>query len=215
MRRFWLACPAASAVILLLIAFVDRPVARFAHDHPSYPVILIAFTHIPEAIGGLSVLGVIVFALWQAQRGALERYGRTVLLAGMAVIVAEAIKTGLKLAFGRTWPETWVNHNPSFIHDGVYGFFPFHGGKEFASFPSGHTTVVAAAMIVFWLREPRWRALYAVLIAATAVGLLGMDFHFLSDIVAGFCLGTATAWIAVRNSTQTAKKVYVPEVSLV
>lgn len=198
MRRFWLACPAALAAILLLIGFVDRPVARLAHDNPSYPVILVAFTHIPEAVAVLSVLGVIVFGLWHAQRGGLPAIGQTVLLAGVSVIVAEAIKTGLKLAFGRTWPETWVNHNLSYIKDGVYGFYPFHGGKEFASFPSGHTTVVAAAMIVFWIREPRGRALYAALIAATAIGLLGMDFHFLSDIVAGFCLGTATAWITVR-----------------
>ena len=215
MRRFWLAFPAASAVILLLIAFVDRPVARFTHDHPSFPVILVAFTHIPEVIGGLCVIGVVGLGLWQAQRGRLGYHARTVMLAGVSTIVAEAIKTGLKLAFGRTWPETWVNNNLSFIHDGVYGFFPFHGGREYASFPSGHTTVIAAAMVVFWLREPRWRAIYAVLIAATAVGLLGMDFHFLSDIVAGFCLGTATAWVAVRNSAPVARKVYVPELSRV
>lgn len=201
MRRFWLACPASFAAILLLIGFVDRPVARLAHDNPSYPTILIAFTHIPEAIGVLSVLSVIVFALWQAQRGNVPRIGQTMLLAGVSVIVAEAIKTGLKLAFGRSWPETWVNHNLSYIKDGVYGFFPFHGGKEFAAFPSGHTTVVAAAMVVLWIREPRWRALYAAVIAATAIGLVGMDYHFASDILAGFCLGTATAWITVRIAT--------------
>ena len=28
----------------------------------------------------------------------------------------------MKYAFGRLWPETWVDNNPSWIHDGAYGF---------------------------------------------------------------------------------------------
>ena len=204
MRRFWMACPAGLALIALSIAFLDRPVARFAHDHLSFPSLLIGLTRIPEVIGTLAVLGVVGIGLWRASRGLPRISVQTIFLATLAVIVAESIKTALKLVCGRAWPETWVNDNPSFIRDGVYGFFPFHGGPGFASFPSGHTTVVAAAMGVLWLRLPRWRPLYALLIAATAIGLVGMDFHFLSDIVAGFCLGTATAWVTVRIAEERA-----------
>ena len=43
-------------------------------------------------------------------------------MASVSVIVAEAIKSHLKVVFGRTWPETWINDNSSFIDNGVYGF---------------------------------------------------------------------------------------------
>ena len=65
--------------------------------------------------------------------------------------MAETIKNGLKFVFGRTWPETWVNNNPSFIRDGVYGFNWFHGGAGYASFPSGHMSVTCALAAVLWI----------------------------------------------------------------
>jgi membrane-associated phospholipid phosphatase len=52
-------------------------------------------------------------------------------------------------------------------------------------------------MTVLWICYPRWRPLYALVVAAVVVGLIGADFHFLSDIVAGAFLGASTGWIAV------------------
>jgi hypothetical protein len=45
---------------------------------------------------------------------------------------------GAQNGFGRTWPESWLGDNPSWIRDDVFGFFPFHGGRGWESFPSGH-----------------------------------------------------------------------------
>jgi membrane-associated phospholipid phosphatase len=44
---------------------------------------------------------------------------------------------------------------------------------------------------VLWWRAPRLRWLWAALVVLTAIGLLGGDFHFLGDIVAGAYLGVA------------------------
>ena len=52
-------------------------------------------------------------------------------------------------------------------------------------------------MSVLWIRYPRFRALYAAAIAAVAIGLVGADYHFLSDIIAGGFIGTTTGWFAV------------------
>jgi membrane-associated phospholipid phosphatase len=52
-------------------------------------------------------------------------------------------------------------------------------------------------MAVLWLCYPRWRALYAVVVGLAVVGLLGSDFHFLGDIVAGAFVGASTGWLAV------------------
>ena len=106
-------------------------------------------------------------------------------------------KDELKYAFGRTWPETWTRNNPSLIRDNVFGFFPFHGGPGYASFPSGHTATICAVMTVFWICYPRWRPLYALAMAGVAIGLVGADFHFLSDVIAGGFLGLSVGWITV------------------
>jgi membrane-associated phospholipid phosphatase len=52
-------------------------------------------------------------------------------------------------------------------------------------------------MAVFWICYPRYRLLYAAIVAAVAIGLMGANYHFLSDIIAGGFLGASTGWITV------------------
>ena len=61
-----------------------------------------------------------------------------------------------------------------------------------------------------WICYPRFRALYAIIVAAVAIGLIGADFHFLSDIIAGAFVGSSTGWVAVvlwrsRNAEASGK----------
>jgi len=128
----------------------------------------------------------------------LSRFEAVGLLSGLSLGVGVAIKDQLKLAFGRTWPETWLHNNPSLIQNGVYGFNPFHGGAAYASFPSGHTTAVCAVMSVLWLCYPQLRGIVALIVAAVIIGLLGADYHFLSDVIAGAFIGTSVGWFLVR-----------------
>jgi len=107
------------------------------------------------------------------------------------VLVSAAIKDQLKYAFGHPWPETWVDDNPSWIKNGAYGFFPFHGRAGWSSFPSGHMTEVTAPVAVLWARLPRWRLVLVLPVLVVAVGLFGADYHFVGDMVAGVYLGAA------------------------
>ena len=52
-------------------------------------------------------------------------------------------------------------------------------------------------MSVLWVCYPRFRLLYAAAIAAVAVGLVGTDFHFLADVIAGGFLGISTGLLTV------------------
>ncbi len=192
-----------AALTALSVAFIDRPVARFMHARfPAHAGLLQdllqAMTRIPEGLGALAIGLIVGLGLLRLLRGAMPGPVEAGFLASLSVIVADAIKTALKLVCGRTWPETWVNDNPSLIRDGVYGFFPFHGGPGWGAFPSGHTTAVCAAMTVLWLLCPRWRAVYALAVFGTALGLVGMDYHFLADILAGAYLGWAVGVATVR-----------------
>jgi membrane-associated phospholipid phosphatase len=115
--------------------------------------------------------------------------GQIALRTSLAVFIAIGAKDMLKLAFGRTWPETFVYGNPSFIRDGAFGFSPFHGGQGWASFPSGHDAVICAAAGALWVLAPRLRPLYVLMAVLVSVGLLGADYHWLSDILAGALVG--------------------------
>ena len=147
-----------------------------------------------------SVCSWICVAAWNSEirkptRRAVSSTGAATFAA--SIIVSAALKNELKFVFGRTWPETWTNNNPSLIRDGVYSFNFFRSGRAYESFPSGHTAAVCSAMSVLWLCYRRWRALCALAVLLVVIGLIGSDFHFLSDVVAGGFVGASTGWLAV------------------
>jgi membrane-associated phospholipid phosphatase len=184
-------------VVALSYKWLDRPIAVYAHAEFHGVKALPWLTFIPECLAILA-LAVFVVMGWRVALGRnLSRVESVFLVCGVSLAVAVAIKDQLKFVFGRTWPETWINNNPSLIRNNVYGFNPFHGGVGFSSFPSGHTTAICAVMSVLWICYPKFRAIYAVLIAAVGIGLIGADYHFLSDVVAGGFLGVSTGWMTV------------------
>jgi membrane-associated phospholipid phosphatase len=195
--RWAIALALTALAVAVSYQWLDRPIAYFAHAHFHNEPLFARLTRIPEFFAPLAVLAFIVLGLRALMEKPLTRLEAVTLLCALSLVVASAIKDPLKLGFGRTWPETWVRDNPSLIRDGVYGFHPFHGGGGFASFPSGHTTAVVAVVSVLWICYPRFRMLYALFVAVVVIGLIGADFHFLSDCIAGAFLGASTGWIVV------------------
>jgi membrane-associated phospholipid phosphatase len=207
---------ALSLVIILAVSigWLDRPLASWSHAtlHGMAPFVWLTWIAEPLpslAALGLAGCGVAALAGWRP-----GPRGRALLAVCLATLVAVEIKELLKYAFGRTWPETWTNGNPSWIANGVFGFYPFHGGAGWASFPSGHTTTIATPMAALWRVVPRGRWLWVGLVAVVAVGLIGADYHWLSDIIAGAALGLATGlgMVAVmagppRRSDESSPKV--------
>ncbi len=190
-RRWAIAAAACVVLIALAIAFADRPIALFAHDHLHGIAVFVDLTYIPEFVTPVAAVILVVFGIGLAMGRSWNGPFTVLVRCSVALIAAAAIKDQLKYAFGRTWPETWTNNNPSFIGNGSFGFSPFHGGQGWASFPSGHTTVICAVVAVLWICWPRLRWLYAALVALVVIGLLGADFHWLSDTIAGGFLGSA------------------------
>jgi membrane-associated phospholipid phosphatase len=183
--------------IPLCIAFVDRPAARFAHANLAHHDIFRRLTLLPQLLAPISFVLLIVLGL-AALRRPLRGTSLLLLLASLSMVIADALDLWLKGAFGRTWPETWVHGNPSFIANHVYGFFPFHGGAGWASFPSGHMAAICGFCSPLWFLAPHLRPVWLVLMGLVAVGLYGMDYHFVSDMIAGTGLGFAVGLVTVR-----------------
>lgn len=189
-------------IILVALAywFVDKPVVFWLAAHDSHHYYFLKwFTHIPEAFAG----SLFIIYPWLAIRYCYDKFAyhdRVLLAAANSIAIADIIHDPLKVIFGRYWPATWISNNLSLLRDNAYGFNWFHMGKAYASFPSGHTTVTVAAMIVLWLAYPRLRWLAVLVSALVMLGLIGMYYHFVSDVIAGACLGGLTGFYTVKIS---------------
>jgi membrane-associated phospholipid phosphatase len=64
-----------------------------------------------------------------------------------------------------------------------------HGGAAYQSFPSGHMAATCAVVSVLWIWYPRLRWLVTIAGIAVGVGLIGANYHFLSDVIAGAFIG--------------------------
>ncbi len=53
-------------------------------------------------------------------------------------------------------------------------------------------TAVCAVLSVLWIYYPQLRVLYVVFGLVALVGLVGGNFHFLSDAIAGAFVGAST-----------------------
>jgi hypothetical protein len=181
----WLLCIAAS------FSWIDRPVAFLVHNElEGYRAIFDFSARLPKVVGPLLVAYTIMVGVWVVIRQHMTEIQTVTVISALSWALSDVPENWLKFAFGRTWPETWVQDNPSLIRDGVDNFNLFHGGPGFAAFPSGHMVAICAIMSVYWIGWPRFRAIYAICIAIPFLGLLGANYHFVSDLVAGSLLGT-------------------------
>ncbi|HXW23317.1 MAG TPA: phosphatase PAP2 family protein [Xanthobacteraceae bacterium] len=194
----WLIALAVTiAVVAACYAWLDRPIAFFAHDELRNAALFAELPKTSEWFAALALIIVAVLGLRGLTGRPLSKPESVALLCALSLMAAAAVKSYLKFAFGRTWPETWIDNNASLMRDGVYGFNFFHGGRGYEAFPSGHTAAAFAVVTVLWMCYPRWRPLYSLIAAAVVVGLVGANFHFLSDIIAGAFIGASAGWIAV------------------
>lgn len=196
-RNWGLGFLGTAIAVTVSYLWLDRPIAHLAHDQLQQFHLFEKLSLVPNGLIPLAAVAFLVLGLRGLTGPTLSRFLTVLLVSGISLAVAVVIKDELKFAFGRTWPETWLRNNPSFIRDNLFGFFPFNGGSAYSSFPSGHTTAICTVMTVFWLCYPRFRPLYALCIAVVAVGLVGANFHFLSDVIAGGFLGTFVGWLGV------------------
>ena len=186
--------------VVLCYCFVDRPVAFFVHRHRIAR--FEEFRWLTEPPPLVQIWSPLVLVLLAARRafGPWRRWQQVLFVACVSLIVADQFRSSLGDLFGRYWPETWHDNNPSLIGTGTYGFDLFKAGGAGGSFPSGHAARILAFAAVFWLTMPRGRWLYAIIAVPMLLALVAMDYHFVGDVVAGSVLGGIVGAWAVRLS---------------
>jgi membrane-associated phospholipid phosphatase len=199
LRRVTIAAFAGAALILLCIAFIDRPVERYVAAHTHYRLIYEAMASpsllsLPFAIVYLSAFAIAAPFAWPPGPRA-----RAMLALSLAILGATAAKDELKWVFGRPWPDNWVKL-------GIYAFHPFTNSFLYGGFPSGHTAYISAPMCLLCWLAPRYRAVWIAIMALVMAGLVGAGYHFVGDVVAGFFTGLAAAAAVVSFQSPAAGK---------
>jgi membrane-associated phospholipid phosphatase len=197
LRLSLLAIAVFTVAVVICYYFVDRPVAFFVHNHEIAKVEEFRWlTEPPPLVQSWSPLVLAALTVRRAF-GEWRRWHGVLFIACVSLIVADQCRESLGDLCGRYWPETWHDNNPSLIGTGDYGFHPFEMGDDVGSFPSGHAARIAAFASVFWLAIPRGRWVYAILATPMLMTLVAMNYHFVSDVVAGSVLGALVgAWAA-------------------
>ncbi len=185
-----------SCLILILVTvcfyWVDRPVAIWMSHHFTYD------RHGPldrihaKALTQLCYFGLIISFLfyyvlrWHKHH---TRWMRCLSLLSTSVVFAYFAKTNLQYLFGRYVPRYPDSNSLLFVRrHQLYGFHWFQSG----CFPSGHMTVFTAAIVAISLFYPKFRFIgLAILLILTGL-LIALNYHFVSDIVAGAYLGGCT-----------------------
>ena len=191
------------ALLITGCYFWADPALAFWISHENLKQFLIFeyCTYIPNVLVWVSVLYYFYFAITfsnhflELQQERKSTFRAPFLNVANSIAISLFIKDALKYIFGRYWPNTCSNNNLSLLHDHAYGFHFFHSGVAYQSFPSGNTTVAVAAMTAVWIAYPRpaLRCLAILVAVAVVIGLLGENYHFLGDCIAGGWLGATVA----------------------
>ncbi|HEY2838295.1 MAG TPA: phosphatase PAP2 family protein [Pirellulales bacterium] len=218
-RRVLVVLAVSLIAIVLSYYFVDRPVAFAVHSHEiartefnlfGVEVPIFKWLTYPPPVA--QTLSPLVFATLMLRRlwGPLAHWQKTLLVASLSLMVANEFRASIGDVCGRYWPETWFNvnpaapgpNNPSLIGDDTYGFHPFDlsagVGGDIGSFPSGHSARIVGFAAVWWIAVPRSRALCVVVAPPMLISLVAMNYHFVSDVIAGSVLGGIVGAYAVR-----------------
>ena len=201
LRRTLIATTVCIAAVLICYFWIDRPVAFFVYRHHINTIQFFRWlTYPPPEVQNWSALVVTVLMVRRAW-GPFLRWQKVLLVACVSLIVADDFRISLGDVFGRHWPETWTHGNPSLIGTGTYGFHPFQRGDDIGSFPSGHACRIFGFTAVWIIAMPQSRTIQIVAIVLCVpmlVSLVAMNYHFVSDVIAGSVLGALIATYAAH-----------------
>lgn len=201
LHRTLIATGSCILAVVICYFWIDRPVAFFVYNHHINNVRLFRWlTYPPPEIQNWSALVLTILVIRRAC-GPFLRWQKVLLVACISLIVADDFRISLGDVFGRYWPETWTHGNPSLIGTGTYGFHPFQRGDDIGSFPSGHACRIMGFAVVWLIAMRHSRTVQivgVVLCAPMLVSLVAMNYHFVSDVIAGSVLGALIAAYATH-----------------
>jgi membrane-associated phospholipid phosphatase len=198
LHRSLIATGSGILAVIVCYFWVDRAVAFFVYTHHINTIAVFRWlTYPPPEVQNWSALMLTILMVRRAW-GPFLRWQKVLFVACISLIVADTFRISLGDVFGRYWPETWTHDNPSLIGTGTYGFHPFQRGDDVGSFPSGHACRILGFAGVWMIAMPATRVTAMLLSIPMLISLVAMNYHFVSDVIAGSVLGALVATYAVH-----------------
>lgn len=183
--------------------FLDKPLCEWVYvHHIAYHLSSLKWlVEWPPVATGLAPI--LLLASPFIKQGKLRD---TCVMVCLTILFCFVLKNELKWVFSRYWPMTWIHNNPSWISNHAYGFQwfkgpAFEGNDTTGSFPSGHTAIAFATLSPIGLMYRRLLPYCLILASLEGIFMIGFDYHFLSDVLAGAGLG-----IGCSKTTELIKK---------
>lgn len=101
------------------------------------------------------------------------------------ILIGTALLHLSKWAIGRARPRAGL---------GAFHFEPFSAGGDFDSFPSGHAMSAATLALLLGIYFPRTRWAFCVIALVAGLERVATQWHFLSDVIAGYTLAAAVVF---------------------
>ena len=187
----------ATLLAVTLLAGTGDAVTRFfLLQRESFPVLTAFFAAATDTTGYL-LYGVYVALLCVGLAKRNWRLVRLVLLFACVHFCVTALAVqGIKYCVGRPRPL------PAFTGAEL---FPFHGGSDFRSFPSGHSADITGtcSRLATWFDKPRLALCMGLVIALVGFSRVYLSMHHVSDVVAGAALGVSASFLVHYLSRET------------
>jgi len=189
-----------ASILMVLFVLADPYLIAFQRKmHPQVQAFLSFATDLGKSDWMLIAAGgFLLFQLFRdisyrgvRQRAAALRASATAAYIFVAVLGSGLVAVILKYGIGRARPRHFEDVGPAAFH--LFSFEP-----SWASFPSGHATNVAALAMALGLLFPKARIAVFVFAFWIAVSRLATRSHYPTDVLAGFVLGCAGAWLVAR-----------------
>jgi lipid A 4'-phosphatase len=191
--RFSVAIGATATVVMVSIAFVDRPIAFYLHaEGPGLHALSTIFSIPGEAWGWLALFALaFIFLHWGGElprlRGSaqsMRNFSSVPAFLFVSIAAAGLSADLIKIGVGRLRPKL-------LFADDLYGFTWLAWRPDHWSFPSGHTATIVALMAALWWLWPRHLLFYILVAAIVAASRVGVGAHYPSDVIAGAFIGVA------------------------
>ncbi len=186
--RLLLATLLTLPALLLLIWWVDEPLARLLHQQGAF---LRPFFGNVMRLHDVVADIVLTYQLWIWWALLLIFFAARLLRQPHCTVWIVALLTLISSQTVRSFSAVYFNRPRPFQVFGQVAFdarFWQEVGR-FDAFPSGHATVTAALLLPWALRFPKARPWLLGWLGLVCLGRVVLEYHWLSDVVAGATLG--------------------------
>jgi len=189
----------AILLILICIAYVDRPVADFAHNRLDGTQLFgVAVAILTSLLGALVLMTLYVVGCgaWRLAGRRLPNWARLLLQAVLAAGVSLVVAYSLKIVIGRSEAD------PLYVSSHIHEFCPFRGDAGHMAFPSATMAVASAFLGVLCSGSTGRRVVAGALLTLLGACLVVTNSHWVADILGGSCLGIVVGALIPRATTK-------------